>query len=80
MHDFGSAHSVIATVAVTLEESFEISKDPLGPFPFAPEPEIKHHWPLRATVLPEVSLPVLSSAVVHLYAHWRFIGLDIVAL
>jgi cytochrome c oxidase subunit IV len=33
-----------------------------------------------ATVLPEVSLSVLSSAIVHLYAYRRFIRLDIVTL
>jgi hypothetical protein len=31
----------------------------------------------RSAVLPEVSLVILSPAIVHLHGHGRFIGLDI---
>ena len=55
----------ISTVAVALEDSFEISKEPFGAFPFTPKPEIKHHRPVGSTVLPEISLAVLSSARIH---------------
>src|SRR5215471_5002354 len=79
MHDSGSAHSVICTVAVALEYSCKISKEPFGSFPFTPKPEIEHHRPVGSTVLPEISLAVLSSAIVHLYAHRSFIRLDVVA-
>src|SRR5215475_14431619 len=50
MHDSGSAHSVICTVAVALEDSCKISKEPFGSFPFTPKPEIEHHRPVGSTV------------------------------
>jgi hypothetical protein len=80
MDHTGSAHSIIGAVTIALEQPFEVTKEPFGSFPCTPEPEIEHDRPLRATVLPEVSLPVLSSAIVHLYAHRSFIRLDVVAL
>ena len=77
MHNSGPANPVIASIAVALEDPFKISKEPFGSFPLTPESEIKHNRPLRTAVLPEVSLPVLSSAVVHLYAYRSFIGLEL---
>jgi hypothetical protein len=80
VHDSGSDHSIIATIAVALEDPFKISKESFGSFPFTPKPEIEYNRPVGATVLPEVSLSVLSAAIVHLYAYRCFIRLDIVTL
>jgi hypothetical protein len=38
----GPPTPVVCSVAVALEDPFEISKEPFGPFPFTPEPEIEH--------------------------------------
>src|SRR6516225_706860 len=74
------AHSIIGTIAVALEDPFKIFKESFGSFPFTPKPEIEYDRPVGPTVLPEVSLSVLSSAIVHLSADRRFIRLDIVTL
>src|SRR4030088_1608283 len=67
----------IRCIAVGLENSFELSQEPLRPIPSATQAEIEHRASSRATVLPEVRLVVLASALACLHIDWGFIGLNI---
>jgi hypothetical protein len=51
-----------------LEDPFKISNESFGSFRFTPKPEIEYDRPVAATVLPEISLSVLSAAIVHPFA------------
>src|SRR5258705_6386136 len=55
----------------------EVTQEPFGAFPFPTHPKIEHHWATRPAVLPEVSLVIFASTIVHLHSHGRFVGLDI---
>src|SRR5947209_16391782 len=77
MHDLGSAHLFMSGVAITLQDAFELSQKSLGTVTSTPEPEIEHYLGAGLAVLPQVGLMVFASTVMHLHAHWRFIGLDI---
>src|SRR5271165_543275 len=66
---------VIRCIAVGLENAFELSQEPPRSVPSATQAEIEHHASSGATVLPEVRLVVLSSALACLHIDWGFIGL-----
>ncbi len=68
---------VIRCITVGLENAFELSQEPLRPIAPATQAEIKHHASSGATVLPEVRLVVLTSALACLHIDWRFIRLNI---
>lgn len=66
---------VIRFIAVGLENAFELSQEPFRPIASATQAEIEHHASSGATVLPEVRLVVLTSALACLHIDWGFIGL-----
>src|ERR1017187_8659443 len=68
---------VIRCIAVGLENAFELSQEPLRPIASATQAEIEHHTSSGATVLPEVRLVVLSSALACLHIDWGFISLNV---
>src|ERR1700687_1589986 len=68
---------VIRCIAVGLENTFELSQEPLRPIASATQAEIEHHAPSGATVLPEVRLVVLTSALACLHIDWGFIRLNV---
>src|SRR3954470_17719480 len=77
VYDLGSAHLFISSVAITLQDAFELSQKLLGAVASTPEPKIEHYIAARLAVLPQVGLMVFASTVMHLHAHRRFICLDI---
>src|SRR3954454_3570604 len=77
MHDLGSAHLFVSGVAITLQDTFELSQKSLRAVASTPEPEIEYYIGSGLAVLPHVGLVVFASTVMHLHAHWRFICLDI---
>jgi len=77
VHHFRPAYMLIGTIAVGLQNAFEVAQELLGTFPPAPQAEIEHHSAPRPAVLPEISLMILPSPVVHLYIHRSFIGLNV---
>src|SRR5271166_6688157 len=68
---------VIRCIAVGLENSFELSQEPLRPIASTTHAEIKHHASSGATVLPEVRLVVLTSALACLHINRGFIRLNV---
>src|ERR1700688_1444301 len=68
---------VISCVAVGLENAFERSQEPLRPVASATQAEVEHHRPSGATVLPEIRLVVLTSALACLHIDWGFIRLNV---
>ena len=45
--DLGSADMIVGAVAITLKDAFEVSQEPLRPFPSPAKPKIKHHRSTR---------------------------------
>src|ERR1017187_5809417 len=68
---------VIRCIAVGLENAFELSQEPLRPIASATQAEVEHHGSSGATVLPEVRLVVLTSALACLHIDWGFIRLNV---
>src|SRR5664279_5384274 len=68
---------VIRCIAVGLENAFELSQEPLRPIASATQAEIEHHGSSGATVLPEIRLVILSSALACLHIDWGFIRLNV---
>src|SRR3984893_9401075 len=68
---------VISCVAVGLENASELSQEPLRPIASATQAEIEHHASSGATVLPEVRLVVLTSALACQHIDWGFIRLNV---
>src|ERR1035438_5605120 len=68
---------VIRCIAVGLENAFELSQEPLRPIACTAETEVEHHGSSWATVLPEVRLVILTSALACLHIDRGFIGLDV---
>src|SRR5271166_4740025 len=66
---------IVRRISVGLENAFELSQKPLWSIPSATQAEIEYHAPSGATVLPEVCLMVLASALACLHIDWGFIGL-----
>src|ERR1017187_9225118 len=68
---------VIRCIAVGLENAFELSQEPLRPIASATQAEIEYHGSSGATVLPEVRLVVLTSALACRHIDWGFIRLNV---
>src|SRR5271154_3982594 len=68
---------VIRCIAVGLENAFELSQESLWSLASATQPEIEHRASSGATVLPEVRLVVLTSALACLHIDWGFIRLNV---
>jgi hypothetical protein len=77
MHDLGSTNMIVGPVTITLQDPLEVAQEPFGTFPT--HPKVEDHCSTRSAVLPKVGLVIFSSAIVHLHAHRRFVGLDIIA-
>jgi hypothetical protein len=77
MYHSQAADLVIRCIAVGLENALELSQEPLRSVPSATQAEIEHHASSGATVLPEVRLVVLTSALACLHIDWGFIRLYI---
>src|ERR1700733_14813988 len=68
---------VIRCIAVGLEKAFELSQEPPRSISSTPQAEIEYHSSSGATVLPEVRLVVLTSALACVHIDWRFVGLNV---
>ena len=79
MHHTIAAHTIVRGVTVGLQDAVEGSEKLSRAIPSAPQSEIEHHRSPRTPVLPKIGLMVLASAVLHLYRHGRFIGLQVSA-
>src|SRR5215469_3836214 len=79
MHHTLAAHTIVRRVTVGLQDAVEGSKKLSGAIPSPPKSEIEHHSSPRTPVLPKIGLMVFASAVLHLYWHGGFIGLQVSA-
>ena len=70
---------VIRGIAVGLENAFELSQEPLRSISSATQAEVEHHGSSGATVLPQVRLVVLTSALAGLHIDRGFVPLDVTA-
>src|ERR1700757_1225976 len=77
MYHSRPTYLVIRRVAVGLENAFELSGEPLRPIPSATQAEVEHHASSGATVLPEIRLVVLTSALGCLHINRGFIRLNV---
>src|SRR6266481_4151335 len=77
MYHLRPADLVISRVSIGLENAFELSQEPLRPIASATQAEIEHHASSGATVLPEVRLVILPSALACLHINWGFIRLNV---
>src|SRR5712692_3420504 len=77
MYHSRPADLIISRVSVSLENAFELSQEPLRPIASATQAEIEHRASSGATVLPEVRLMVLTSALACLHIDWGFIRLNV---
>src|SRR6266496_5638141 len=68
---------VISRVSVSLENTFELSQEPLRSVASTTQAEVEDHRSSGATVLPEIRLVVLSPALACLYIDWGFIRLNV---
>src|SRR5271165_6908969 len=68
---------VIRCIAVGLENAFELSQEPLRSVAPATQAEIEHDASSGATVLPEVRLVVLPSALACLHIDRGFVRLNV---
>src|ERR1039458_8657415 len=68
---------VIRCIAVGLENAFELPQEPLRPIASTAKTEVEHHASSGSTVLPEVRLVVLTSALACLHIDWGFIRLNV---
>jgi hypothetical protein len=77
MHHSRPADLVIRHIPVSLQNAFELSQEPLRPIASTAQAEIEHNASSGATVLPEVRLVVLTSAVACLHIDRGFIRLNV---
>src|SRR5208283_996994 len=77
MHHPQPTDLVIRCIAVGLENAFELSQEPLRRIASATQAEIEHHSSSGPTVLPEIPLVVLTSALPCLHIDWGFVRLNV---
>src|SRR5208337_2992137 len=77
MYHSRPADLIVGRVAVSLQNAFELSQEPLRSVPSTPQTEVEHHGCSGATVLPEIRLVILSPAFACLHIDRRFIRLDV---
>src|SRR5271167_1484572 len=77
MYHARPADLIVGCITVSLQNAFELSQEPLRPIASATQAEIKHHASSGATVLPEVRLVVLTSALACLHIDRGFIRLNV---
>jgi hypothetical protein len=77
VHELWATDMIVSAVTVALQQAFEVAQEPLRTFSLPAKPEVKDHRSGRMAVLPEVSLVIFASTIVHLYSHGGFIGLDV---
>src|SRR5579864_7451311 len=68
---------VVRGVPVSVENTFELSQEPLRSLTSTTQAEVEHDRSSGATVLPEIRLVVLSLALACLYIDWGFIRLNV---
>src|SRR6516162_6310585 len=79
MHHTIGAHTIVRRVTVGLQDAVEGCEKLSRAIPSAPKSEVEHHRSAWTPILPKIGLMVLASAVLHLYRHGRFIGLQVSA-
>ncbi len=77
MYHARPADLIVGCITVSLQNAFELSREALRSVPSATQAEIEHHSSSGATVLPEVRLVVLSSALACLHINRGFICLNV---
>ena len=77
MYHARSADLIVGRITESLQNAFELSQEPLRPIASATQAEIEHRASSGATVLPEVRLVVLPSALACLHIDWGFIRLNV---
>src|ERR1700740_220973 len=68
---------IVSGVPIRLENTFELSQKLPWPITSTTETEIEHYGSSGATVLPEIRLVILSSALACLHIDWGFIRLNV---
>jgi hypothetical protein len=74
VHHFGAADLFIGGIAVTLQNTFELSQEVFWAFTSAAHSEVEYHTASRSAVLPKIGLVIASAAIVHLHIDRCFIG------
>ena len=79
MHQIGTTHVIVGGITVSLQDPVELSQKLFWSIPSSTHTEVKDHGSSRSTVLPQVSLMMFFSTVLHLHRHGSFVGLDVTA-
>lgn len=66
---------VVGGIAVSLENTFELSQEPLRPIAATTQLEIEHHGSPGSAVLPQIGLMIFSSALAGLHIDRGFVRL-----
>ena len=79
MHHFLAPDLSVAGVTISLQDPFKFSQELAGTLSATIKLEIEHHRSQRLTVLPKVSLVILTFGALGLHIDRRFIILNIIA-
>ncbi len=66
MHQLGSADVVVGLIAVGLQNPFPVAQELFGALAPAAQLKLKHRFPIRLAVLPQVGLVIFTTLVMHL--------------
>jgi len=77
VNDLRSSDLIVGRIPIRLEKIFERSQKLFRSIPSSAQTEVEYHRSSRSTVLPQIGLMVLTSALMHLHIYRRFIGLDV---
>ena len=72
MHELWATDMIVSAVTVALQDAFKVAQKLLRTFSLPAQPEVEDHRSARPAVLPEVSLVIFSSTIVHLHSTRSF--------
>jgi hypothetical protein len=78
MHHSWPTDLILSGVSVGLENAFELTKKLPRPITSTTEAEVERQGSSWATILPEIGLVVLPTALVHLHINRGFIRLNVI--
>src|ERR1700722_2514356 len=77
VNDLRSSDLIVGRITVRLQKTLELSQKLFRSIPSSAQTKVEHHRSSRSTVLPQIGLMVLPSALLHLHVYGSFIGLDV---
>src|SRR5271165_64181 len=77
VNDLRSADMIVSRIAVGLQDAIELLEKLLRSVAPASQAEVERNITSRSSVLPEVGLMILATAIVHLHIYRGLISLDI---